>query len=133
VAFLKLALIAAVALASAPTSVPTSRVLDIAWHHQEHNLTCEAAALRMALSYYRISTDELTLLGYMTVDPRPARFDAQGRLQTWGDPNAGFVGNPDGHIERYTGYGVYYRPVELAAMLAGANIKEAGSVPAPDL
>ena len=58
----------------------------------------------------------------------PAKFDARGSLITWGDPAQGFVGNPDGRIERYTGYGVYYQPVALAAMLAGANVLEAGSV-----
>ena len=72
---IKLALIAAVALASTASSPPTQRVLDIPWHHQEHHLTCEAAALRMALSYYGIATSELTLLGYMSVDTRPAQFE----------------------------------------------------------
>src|SRR5438105_9010875 len=112
---------------------PTQRVLDIAWQHQAHNLTCEAAALRMALSYYGISIDELTLISYMTRDARPAKFDGHGRLVSWGDPAQGFVGNPDGRIERYTGYGVYYQPVSLAAMFAGANVLEAGSVAPKDL
>jgi uncharacterized protein YvpB len=133
VGLIKLGLIAAVALASTATSHPTERVLDIPWHHQEHNLTCEAAALKMALSYYGISSGELTLLGYMSVDSRAARFDAQGRVKTWGDPSTGFVGNPDGRIERYTGYGVYYQPVALAAQLAGANVAQTGSVPPEDL
>jgi uncharacterized protein YvpB len=81
----------------------------------------------MALSYYGIKKDELTLIRYMTLDARPATFDAAGHLLRWGDPAYGYVGNPDGHIERYTGYGVYYQPVALAAMLAGANVLEAGS------
>ena len=106
VGLFKLAFAAVVALAATQAAPPTERVLDIPWHHQEHNLTCEAAALKMALSYYRVATGELTLLGYMTIDSRPAQFNIQGRLTTWGDPAAGFVGNPDGHIERHTGYGV---------------------------
>lgn len=105
----------------------TERVLDVAWQHQAHNLTCEAAALRMALSYYGISVDELTLISYMTRDGRPARFDALGRLVAWGDPAQGFVGDPDGRIERYTGYGVYYQPVSVAAVGAGAGVLQAGS------
>ena len=111
-----------------PSSLPrpTTRVLDISLHFQQHNLTCEAAALTMALSYEGISAGELTLLDYMTRDPRPARFDSTGRLVTWGDPQQGFVGNPDGHIQRYTGYGVYYRPVARAAVLAGAHVVRAG-------
>ena len=119
--------ILATLLIAAPAPVPTERVLNIPWAHQVHNLSCEAAALKMALSYYGISVDELKLISYMTRDPRPARFDVAGHLTRWGDPAAGFVGNPDGRIERYTGYGVYYQPVALAAMLAGANVVEAGS------
>ena len=132
------ALVAAVsALALMPA--PDERILDIAWHHQEHNLTCEAAALKMALSYYSIDAGELTLLGYMGDDARPAIFDAGGRLTMWGDPAVGFVGNPDGRIERYTGYGVYFQPVARAAAQAGATVLESGSglygkpVPATDL
>jgi uncharacterized protein YvpB len=109
-----------------PAPPPTERVLDIKIHYQEHNLTCEAAALKMALAYEGINVDEMTLIGYMTSDPRPARFDSRGQLIAWGDPAQGFVGNPDGHIERYTGYGVYDRPVAFAALLAGANVVAAG-------
>ena len=112
--------------APSPGPPPTERVLDIKLHYQEHNLTCEAAALKMALAYEGINVDEMTLIGYMTSDPRPARFDSHGQLIAWGDPAQGFVGNPDGHIERYTGYGVYDRPVAFAALLAGANVVAAG-------
>lgn len=125
---IKLFTLLVVTVASLAAPPPrTERVLDIAWQHQAHNLTCEAAALRMALSYYGISVDELTLISYMSRDPRPAKFDAQGTLVAWGDPAQGFVGNPDGRIERYTGYGVYYQPVSLAAVGAGANVLQAGS------
>ena len=136
---IKHALTAALMLAAAQAAAPAERVMDIAWHHQEHNVTCEAAALKMALSFYRQNVDELTLLDYMTIDRRPAVFDAAGRLQAWGDPAQGFVGDPDGHIERYTGYGVYFQPVARAAQSAGVTVVEAGSglygnaVPASDL
>src|SRR2546425_7415867 len=96
---------------ASPEPQPTERVLNVSWRHQAHNLSCEAAALKMALSYYGIEVDELALIGFMTRDPRPARFDAAGRLVGWGDPATGYVGNPDGRIERYTGYGVYQQPV----------------------
>src|SRR5437763_17150027 len=96
-------------LTAVPAPQPTTqRVLEVPWHHQAHNLSCEAAALKMALSYYGIEVDELALIGFMTRDPRPARFDVAGRLVAWGDPATGYVGDPDGHIERYTGYGVYH-------------------------
>src|SRR2546422_6900902 len=113
---------------ASPQPQPTERVLNVGWAHQAHNLSCEAAALKMALSYYGIDTDELRLISFMSRDSRPARFDTSGHLMRWGDPAAGFVGNPDGRIERSTGYGVYYQPVALAAMLAGANVLQAGSV-----
>ena len=125
---IKLVALVAVIVAANPAPAPTQRVLNIPWHHQQHNLSCEAAALAMALTYYGLVADELTLIRYMTKDPRPAKFDATGRLIAWGDPAQGFVGDPDGRIERYTGYGVYYQPVALAAMLAGANVLQAGSV-----
>src|SRR3989441_6450830 len=130
---IKLGAMVAVIVAANPGPAPTQRVLNIPWHHQQHNLSCEAAALAMALTYYGLVADELTLIRYMTKDPRPAKFDAKGRLIAWGDPAQGFVGDPDGRIERYTGYGVYYQPVALAAMLAGANVLQAGWVPPKQL
>lgn len=109
-----------------PAPRPTERVLDITIHYQEHNLTCEAAALKMALAYEGITVDEMTLVGYMTNDRRPAQFDSKGRLVAWGDPAQSFVGDPDGHIERLTGYGVYFGPVAAAADRAGAHAIKAG-------
>ncbi|GAC1474921.1 MAG: hypothetical protein PVS2B1_20880 [Candidatus Dormibacteraceae bacterium] len=112
---------------SPPTPRPTERVLDIKLHFQEHSVTCEAAALKMALAYEGITVDEMTLIGYMTNDRRPAQFDSRGRLVAWGDPAQGFVGDPDGRIERLTGYGVYFGPVAVAATRAGASAIKAGS------
>ena len=109
-----------------PSPRPTERVLDVKLHLQEHSLTCEAAALTMALSYEGIAVDEMTLIAYMTSDPRPPKFDAFGHLLAWGDPAQGFVGNPDGSIQRYTGYGVYFGPVAAAAQRAGAHVVAAG-------
>lgn len=123
----KLLAVLAVMLTSLHLPTPAERVLDIPWHHQEHNLSCEAAALKMALSYFGISVDEMALMGFMTLDLRPARFDAAGRLVTWGDPARAYVGSPDGHIERYTGYGTYNEPVARAAATAGATVLVSGS------
>ena len=124
---LLLALFMLVTATMTPPAAPTQRVLDITWRHQAHNLTCEAAALKMALSYYGISADELTLLRYMGVDPRPAHLDARGRLVSWGDPNRSFVGDPNGRVESFDGYGVYFGPVAAAAVRAGAYVLESGS------
>jgi len=105
----------------------TERVLDVPLYHQAHRLSCEAAALRMALAYEGISVEELTLISYMGDDTRPARFDSRGKLATWGDPIAAYVGNPDGRLENLTGYGVYHAPVAKAAAQAGANVVAQGS------
>lgn len=80
----------------------------------------------MALAYEGITVDEMTLVGYMTNDRRPAQFDSRGRLVAWADPAKGFVGDPDGRIDRLTGYGVYFGPVAVATTLAGANVVKAG-------
>ena len=81
----------------------------------------------MALAYEGIAVDELTLIRYMSDDLRPAGFDARGRLVAWGDPARAYVGNPDGRIEAYTGYGVYNAPVARAAIRAGAHVVASGS------
>ena len=123
----KILAVLALFISSVQTAPSSERILDVPWRRQAHNLSCEAAALRMALEYYAIQVDELTLIGFMTNDRRPPRFDSAGRLQTWGDPATGYVGNPDGRIERYTGYGVYHQPVTRAATTAGATVLASGS------
>ena len=110
-----------------PRPLPTHRVLAVRIDYQDHNLSCEAAALKMALAYEGIRADEMTLMRYMSIDLRPARFDARGRLVSWGDPGRAYVGNVDGHIQRYTGYGVYEAPVARAAIRAGAHVVASGS------
>jgi uncharacterized protein YvpB len=105
----------------------TERVLPVPLYYQAHRLSCEAAALRMALAYEGISADELTLISFMGDDVRPARFDSRGRLVTWGDPMQAFVGNPDGRLASHTGYGVYYAPVARAAQRAGGTVVAEGS------
>lgn len=111
----------------AQTPRRTQRVLPVKLDYQDHNLSCEAAALRMALAYEGVVVDEVTLMRYMSIDLRPARFDARGHLITWGDPARAYVGNVDGHIESYTGYGVYNGPVATAAIRAGAHVLASGS------
>jgi uncharacterized protein YvpB len=105
---------------------PTTRVLAVPWHHQAHALSCEAAALKMALEYLGINKDELTLITAMGRDSRLPVRDAKGRILRWGDPNRAYVGNPDGKIG-VTGYGVYYVPVARAAAAEGAYVLAAGS------
>jgi uncharacterized protein YvpB len=117
-----------------PSSNPstTTRLLDIAIDLQDHPLSCEAAALKMALSYEGIKTDENALLAFIGSDTRPAVVDAGGRLIRWGNPNVSFVGNPDGKLTNYTGYGVYAGPIAKAAAAAGGNVLAWGTNLPPD-
>lgn len=84
----------------------------VPFHPQEHALTCETAALRMALNYYSTGVTEeelLEKLSFSTIGPKTAD-------NIWGDPDLGFVGNIDGSIFKGTGYGVYDEPIkDLAA------------------
>lgn len=107
-------------------------MLDIAIDLQDHPLSCEAAALKMALTHQGIRMDENSLLALIGSDPRPGVVDASGRLVQWGNPNVAFVGNPDGKLTNYTGYGVYAGPVARAAEKAGARVLAWGTNLPPD-
>lgn len=90
----------------APAVLP----LAIPFYPQEHALSCEVAALRMALAYvgYQVSEDEL--IANLTFSAREPMKNG-----IWGDPDEGFVGNIDGSIFEFTGYGVYDRPIAALA------------------
>jgi len=92
--------------------------LAVPYHRQEHNLSCEAAALLMALNYRGVAVTESDLIKALPVsDPGPRQAN-----NIWGDPNLGFVGNIDGHMPD-TGYGVYEQPIyDLASKYRTAKI-----------
>ena len=118
----------ATATASAsPSPVADSIVLPIAMDFQDHRLSCEAAALKMALQGEGISAGEDQILAAMGNDRRPASFDASGGLAQWGDPGLVYVGDPDGRIELYQGYGVYDAPLAAAATALGGRVIAHGS------
>jgi uncharacterized protein YvpB len=84
--------------------VASDALLAAAYHRQEHSLSCEVAALKMALSVYDINVPERELIEKL-------RFDPTRRTKTvWGDPHTGFVGDIDGTMMR-DGYGVYWDPI----------------------
>jgi uncharacterized protein YvpB len=116
-----------------PASVPspTAGLLDIPLHHQDQRATCEVAALQMALSGRGIVTEERALLAMTGVDSRPPVTAASGAIARWGDPNASFVGNPNGNPVDHTGYGVYAAPIARAAAGAGAAVSASGTGIAP--
>ncbi|MBX4188094.1 MAG: C39 family peptidase [Candidatus Doudnabacteria bacterium] len=78
--------------------------LDVAFHRQEHALSCEIASLKMALSGVGLNISESDLISSLNFDPTP-RSGGQ-----WGDPYTGFVGNIDGKMLG-DGYGVYWDPI----------------------
>jgi len=110
---------------------PTSGLLDIAIHHQEQRATCEVAALQMALAGLGIPSSEASLLAMTGVDGRTPVIAAAGGIARWGDPNASFVGDPNGSPDDHTGYGVYAAPIARAATGSGASVSAAGTGIAP--
>ena len=110
---------------------PTAGLLTIPLHLQEQRATCEVAALQMALAGVGISTNERALLALTGVDGRAPVADASGGIARWGDPNAAFVGDPNGNPVDHTGYGVYATPIARAAKGSGAVVSAAGPGIAP--
>jgi len=106
------------------------RYLNVPYYHQTHGLSCEAAALQMALAAININVSQDTILNESPIDPRAPYWDASGAFH-WGDPYASFVGNPDGSERGLTGYGEYYPPIVRVAQAHGASVQQAGEGIAP--
>ena len=83
--------------------------LPVAFHRQEHSLSCEIATLKMALALYGTEVSETELINALPFDPTPKG----GGI--WGDPNKGFVGDIDGRM-LVDGYGVYWDPIAKVGM-----------------
>lgn len=98
----------------------TSRVLNVPFFRQVYALSCEAAALEMALGYEGIGAEQGSILSVMGIDYRGVVSDASGFH--WGDPYAAFVGNPNGSEINNTGYGTYYPVVAQAAVRLGGRV-----------
>jgi len=108
------------------TILPVNPAVDlkVPYHRQEHALSCEVAALKMALNYKGVTVTENELIRRLPIsDPSPRHPD-----NTWGDPNLGFVGNIDGTMPN-TGYGVYEKPIyDLAAKYRTPRIIVNGTI-----
>lgn len=86
--------------------------LNVPYHKQEYEKTCEAAALRMALEYHGIKTNDWDILQLIGYKPRGLDF----ARNVWDDPAEMFVGYVDkGKI----GYGAHAEPVAKAAKSFG--------------
>lgn len=100
---------------------PTAETIltPIEFKPQEHPLTCEIAALRMALNYVGVDVTETELINNIPFSATTSR----SAENIWGDPEKGFVGNPDGSVFLGTGYGVYSQPIKnLALKYSNATI-----------
>jgi uncharacterized protein YvpB len=96
----------------------TAVLLDVPLHRQAHPLSCEAAALQMALGTLGVRVTEDQLLSELARDPTPRTQQPDGSI-VWGDPDVGFVGSWDG-IFGVDGYGVYQGPIADLARIHGA-------------
>ncbi len=84
--------------------------LNVPFYRQEKPLSCEIAALRMALNYYGANLQEKDLK-----DTLPWATPYQYENGLWGDPDVGFVGDISGNQVSKTGYGVYWKPIAYMA------------------
>ena len=78
--------------------------VDVPFHRQEHSLSCEVAALKMAMAGHGVDVSESELIELLEFDRTPKTGDI------WGDPDRGFVGSIDGKMFG-DGYGVYAGPI----------------------
>ena len=110
-----------------------SRTLDVPWYKQAYPLSCEAAALRMALAFRGVATTDSAILQLIGADPRAPSFQGDGSMR-WGDPYETFVGSPNGSEVALTGYGTYYPTIASAARALGGTVLRAGEgIPAADV
>lgn len=96
------------ALASVFTTEVSQAILPIAIDYQDQALSCEAAALKMALAGKGVKVTERDIMKLVGYDPTPHRGNV------WGDPNKAFVGLITGR-QNTTGYGVHWDPIAAAA------------------
>ncbi len=82
--------------------------LGVPAYLQKYSLSCELAALRMALEFRGISLSEDEILEKIGTDSTPR----SGNI--WGNPYAAFVGNVNGK-QMVNGYGVYWGPIARVA------------------
>jgi uncharacterized protein YvpB len=83
-------------------------LLNVPWDRQDRALSCEAAALKMALSAKGVFVSEGEIMDLVGYDPTPHAGN------TWGDPDQAFVGDING-AQNSTGYGVHWGPIARAA------------------
>jgi uncharacterized protein YvpB len=128
--FALLAMVVAACGGPAPTASPPP-LTQMTYVAQTHHLSCEAAALQMALTHAGIARSQDQLLQQIGIDGQPPQLGPDGAVLHWGDPYEHFVGDPDGSEIELTGYGVYAPALGRAAQAAGARVLVAGQGVAP--
>jgi len=117
---------------------PTAIVLpEVPYFRQQYELSCEEAALQMALGHDLIGVTQLQVLNDVGVDLRAAYFDSHGTLH-WGDPYTNFVGDVNGSEVALTGYGTFFSTISRVANAYGAAsgervLRASEGVPAQDV
>lgn len=86
---------------------PSSVLLDAPLVRQLPELRsgCEITSLTMLLQYYGVGKSKLELAAEMKRDTTPIRWNGDGSIAYWGNPNVGFVGEITGASK---GFGIYH-------------------------
>jgi uncharacterized protein YvpB len=130
----RLALVLAVAAAACQpgpggaggAAASPARLDGLVYVAQTHKLSCEAAALEMAMSHQGIRRTQEAILAAIGVDGAAVELAADGSVLHWGDPYEHFVGDVDGSESELTGYGVYAPALARAATTLGARVLRSG-------
>lgn len=97
--------------------------LAVPYYHQGFGLSCEEAALRMALAFRGIFASEMDIASRAGYNPRPR----DTGTNTWDNPYQMFVGDING-AQNTTGYGVYAPPIAAAAQSYGRGATASAGV-----
>jgi uncharacterized protein YvpB len=95
-------------------TLTTTVMLSIGLDYQDKALSCEAAALKMALTGKGLHVSEDAIMQIIGFDPTLRSGDI------WGDPDTAFVGSINGK-QNSTGYGVHWDPIAKAARSLGRS------------
>ncbi|CAG7622381.1 C39 family peptidase [Paenibacillus allorhizosphaerae] len=98
---------ARVAQAPALKELPKKAMLEAPLVFQKPELPsgCELTSLTMLLQYYGVNKSKMELLPEMKRDSTPIRYNKDGTIAYWGNPNIGFVGEITGSAK---GFGIYH-------------------------
>lgn len=98
----------------------TARTLNAPSIRQDLALDCESAATAAALNVVGSGASQDWVFSQLPDDQRAAVM-SNGVPAIWGDAWTVFVGNVSGSQQKFTGYGVYYAPIESVIAETGHN------------